>query len=1156
MKKNQLNLSRRYSGKGFLLPMKLTFILFLICILNSHASVYSQNTILEIKKGNVEIDQLLLDFDQQSEFRFFYESDLFKDEAPLRISEKKIKVEAFLEKYLSPRGYSYSVVDKTVILKKQNQQETQLPVKAQKDKTIHVKGVVTDEGGMPLPGVTVMVAGSTRGVITDPDGRYDIHVLPTAQLSFSFIGMTTQVVAVNSKTELNVVLSEKKEELEGVTVVAFGKQKKESVMASIETVRPGELKIPSSNLTTAMAGRMSGLISYQTSGEPGADDASFFVRGVTSFTYAAGPLILIDGVESTTQDLSRMQPDDIASFSIMKDAAATALYGARGGNGVIMIVTKQGKEGKLKVNVRHEQSWNTATEKIDVVDPISYMKYNNEAALARNPFATRPYSLEKIERTEAGVNPYVYPANNWYDLVFNDVTHNTRTNINFSGGTKKARYYIAGSFNDDNGNLKVDNQNNFNSNISIKTYQLRSNININLTKTTEAVVRFYGRFKDYVGPLNGGSDMYSKIMRTDPAAFAPYYEPVDGITHILFGNIENANLINPYADLVRGYKETTDTKMQSQAEIKQDLDFITNGLSARALLSTSRTSYFGANRKYTPFYYYIDEGAYDVHTNEYELTAANPQSGTEWLSYDESGKKIHVTNYYEFALNYNRTFADRHSVSGLLVATQRSYSSPGAKDKDGGSSLVLSLPTRNVGYAGRFTYAFDGKYFSEFNFGYNGSERFAPNNRWGFFPSMGLGYLLSKESFWNGFLERNITSCKLKATYGLSGSDAIGDKNDRFFYLSNINLDDKDRGYYWGELGAVKSNGVKLIRYPNEFITWQTSKTLNLGLELELWKKLDISAEYYTRYTTDILMERKNVPSTMGLLTTPKTNVGEASTNGVDLSVDYNQNWQSGFWLTGRVNFTYARSKYEVYEDVDRSATPWLNRIGQSTSQKWGYIAERLFIDEADVNNSPIQSFSDYGPGDIKYRDINGDGKISYDDQVPIGHPTSPEIIYGFGFNLGYKGFDLGCFFQGLGNRSFWIDSKKTAPFVDTDGDNKVTSKNAFLQVYADNHWSAENPDPYALWPKLTNRSLANNEQTSTWWMRDGSFLRLKSLEIGYSLPKVAAQKIRVRSLRIYVSGSNLLTFSKFKLWDAEMANNAFKYPIQKVYNLGLQIGF
>jgi len=1015
-----------------------------------------------------------------------------------------------------------------------------------------LSGKVTAEDASPLPGVTIVVKGTTRGVITGNDGAYSINVKPTDQLAFTFIGMQDQVIDVMNRKTLNVILKDKSTGLEEITVVAFAKQKRESVLASISTINTGELKVPSSNLTTALAGRISGLISYQRSGEPGQDDASFFVRGVTSFSYAKGPLIIIDGVEMSSSDLSRLQPDDIASFSIMKDATATALYGARGANGVIMVTTKEGKEGPAKISFRYETSISGPTQKIGLADPLTYMKMNNEAIITRNPITgAELYSMEKIEKTASGANKYMYPATDWYSALFKETTINQRANFNVSGGGKVARYYIAGTYNQDNGALNVDKNSNFNNNISLKRYLLRSNVNINITNTTEAVVRLHGTFDDYSGPIDGGSALYSKVMRSDPVLFPAYYAPDEQYkyaSHTLFGNSGGGNYINPYADMVKGYKEYSKSLMLAQFEVKQKLDFITEGLYFRGLFSTNRYAYFDVSRYYNPFYYSV--GMYDKYTDKYNLTALNPTTGTEWLSFDPGAKTVNTSTYFESTLNYDKTIAEKHDISALLVYTMRNYMTANA------TTLQLSLPNRNMGVSGRFTYSYNKRYYSEFNFGYNGSERFSKSERFGFFPSAGFAWYASNEPFWNEKMKKVVSKLKVKATYGLVGNDAIGSEADRFFYLSEVNLNNSSKGYIYGQDFTVQPNGVSISRYENDKITWETSRKMNLGIELGLFNDFEIQADYYTEHRTNILMSRQYIPASMGLQATPQSNVGEAKGQGIDLSLDYNHSFANKLWITGRANFTYATSEFRVYEDLDNTTTPWLSRIGRPISQQWGYIAERLFVDDAEKANSSVQTFGEYMGGDIKYKDINGDDQITSLDMVPIGYPTEPEIVYGFGFSSGYKGFDLSCFFQGLARESFWINATSTAPFADTDNNASIISKNALLKAYADDHWSENNRNVHALWPRLSDRLIENNTLKSTWFMRDGSFLRLKSLEVGYSIPQKITKKAGVTNLRLYFSGTNLLVFSKFKLWDPEMAGEGLGYPIQKVYNMGLQISF
>lgn len=1016
-----------------------------------------------------------------------------------------------------------------------------------------VKGVIyEEETGEPMPGATVSVEGSTRGVMTDLDGSFELTgVKPTDKLKFECLGKETQVLQVGTMTNFVVKLKNAANELDEVTVVAFGKQRKESVIGSISTVDVKTLKVPSSNLTTALAGNVAGVIAYQRTGEPGQDNADFFVRGITTFGANTSPLILIDNIELTSTDLARLQPDDIESFSIMKDATATALYGARGANGVIFVTTKRGQEGPAKIFARVETSISAPTDVVELADPVTYMKSYNEAISTRDPLGELMYTYDKIEQTgKPGANRLIYPANDWYDMLFKDFATSYRANVSARGGGKVATYYVSGAYTEDTGVLKVDKRNSFNNNIDDKNYTLRSNVDINVTPTTKLAVRLTGNFRDYQGPLNGGSDVYRQVMHSDPVLFPAYY-PVDdehvGIQHIMFGNYEDGSYINPYANLVKGYKNYQRSQMIAAVQLEQDLKFITKGLSFMTLFNLTRLSEFTVNRQFNPYWYRLDR--YDSYTGEYHVNRIN-ENGTDYLTYSESGKTVKNTMYSETRLNYNRSFG-KHDVTGLLVFTASESLTANA------GSLQLSLPSRNAGLSGRFTYGYDKRYFVEYNFGYNGSERFHKSHRWGFFPSAGLAWMMSNEK-WFKPLTKVVSNLKLRYSYGLVGNDNIGSSSNRFYYLSEMSMNNSGLGASFGETRNVGYNGIGVVRYANEAITWEKSYKSNYALELGLFKKLDIIAEYFTEHRTDIFMQRADIPNTMGLQAAVYGNIGQARSKGIDIQADYKQAWASGLWASARANFTYSTGKYDVYEEPTYPES-YRQHAGRSIRQTWGYIAERLFVDDEDAANSPSQAAfgSQYGGGDIKYTDVNGDGVITNADMVPIGYPTSPEIIYGFGVSLGHKGFDFSVFFQGLGRESFWIDATSaystkynkygTAPFV---------NNGQLLKAYSDSHWSEDNRDIYALYPRYSAYENHNNTQVSTWWMRDGSFVRLKQMELGYTLPQKLTNKIHIDNLRVYFQGNNLLCWSKFKLWDPELAGEGFNYPIQRTFNIGVNVTF
>jgi len=1017
-----------------------------------------------------------------------------------------------------------------------------------------ITGQVLDSFESPVVGASIIEESDrTNGTVSDFDGNFSIRLNNNnSNLTISYLGFKDKKISTIGLDNITIVLEEDFENLDEITVVAYGKQKKSSVIAAVTSISPKELRVPTSNLTTSIAGRIAGVIAYQRSGEPGRDNSEFFIRGVSTFGYARSPLILIDGIETTSRDLARLQPDDISSFSIMKDATATALYGARGANGVILVTTKEGIEGEVNINVRYESSYSEPTKSLKIADPITYMRLHNEALTTRNALGGRIYSLEKILISQdPNRNLMAYPTVNWFDELLEDYTMNSRFNFNLSGGGKVARYYLASTINTDNGNLKIDPRNNFNNNIKFNRISLRSNINVNLTKTTQVALKFNGNFDDYTGPLDGGELVYQKAMKANPVLYPKEYEPdniFQNTTHPLYGNYgQFGDYLNPYADLMRGYKDESYNNFLATVEIKQNLDFITDGLNIRFLGNTSRYSFYNLERKYNPFYYSL--GNYDFQSDTYSLIALNPNQGTEYLEYSEGNKIITNSTYFESAIDYNKTIKEKHEISGMLIGIMRELKYANA------GNLQSSLPFRNLGLSGRFTYAFDGKYFSEFNFGYNGSERFAKNERFGFFPSFGLGWYTSKENFMKP-LSGILSKLKFKATYGLVGNVQIGSSDDRFFYISQVNLNNGAMGAPFGQEFGNYINGVSINRYANDQITWEKAEMLNLGVEIGLIDKIEIQADYFTETRTNILMDRAQVPSTLGLQAPTRANVGKASSNGFEVTLDYNQDFSNDLFIGARANFSFADSKYELYEELDYTSAglPWRSRIGLNLSQPFGYIAERLFIDEADVANSPLQTFGEYMAGDIKYKDINGDGIIDINDEVPIGYPTTPKIIYGLGMSSSYKNFDLSFFFQGSAQSSFFIDAYNSSPFIDTYGG--AIGNNALLTAWANDYWSENNRNLYASWPRLSDQVIDNNNRNSTWWLRDGTFLRLKSLEIGYSFNTGFLKKVKLKNARIYLTGTNLMTISRFKIWDVEMGGNGLGYPIQQTANVGINLNF
>lgn len=1040
------------------------------------------------------------------------------------------------------------------------------------DNEITVRGKVHSDTAN-LANVTIQLRSDPkRTTQSNAAGAFSIKVPANGTLLFSSVGYESQEVPINGQSTLNVLMKVRESGLSDVVIVGFGgTQRRASAVSSVTTVNVKDLKGPTSNITNTFAGRIPGMISFQRSGEPGmgTDNSAFYIRGLSTFgTGKQDPLILIDGVESSSTDLARLQPDDISDFSVLKDAAAAAVYGARGANGVVLVNTKTGKEGAAKFFFRSETRVSSNTKNFSLADNITYMRLANEAAVTRSPLAVQPYSQNKINNTAAGGDPYLYPNNNWLDQLIKKYTVNQAYNLNINGGTNKARYYVAGTYNQDNGVLKVDPINNFNSNIKLKNYSIRSNINLNLTSTSELIIRMYGQFDDYSGPIGGGARSFNNALWSNPVMFPAVYprDKLPYIDHPLFGSAQvvdagglSSNLyVNPYAEMVKGYTVYKTSNIQPQLELKQNLNFITPGLAFRTMGYLRRYSFYSVDRSYNPFLY---RASIDPTTQKYNLNALNDGGstsigavGTEYLGYTEGQKIVDSRFWLEGALTYNQSFK-KHTVGGSLISYVSNYETGNA------GSVTASLPQRNNGISGRFSYAFDQRYLAEFNFGYNGSERFAVNKKFGFFPSVGIGYRISNEKFFEPLLNI-VNDLKFRATYGLVGNDQIGNINDRFFYLSNVNLNDGGFGAGFGRNDGVAQYyrpGVSISRYSNESITWEVARSLNLGMDLKMFRDLTVNVDVYKQWRSQILQSKSSIESAAGFAAIPASNYGKAETQGIDVAVNYQHSIGKNFWINPRGTFTYATSMVKVTDEIQYPADiAYLSRRNRSISQTWGLIAERLFIDEKEVANSPIQ-FGDRGlmAGDIKYKDVNGDGLVNNDDMVPIGYPQQPEIIYGFGSSMGYKRFDFSFYFQGSARSSFFINPEAIQPFFINNPPNDGIDgsyQNNLLKVIADNHWSEENQNIYAFWPRLSTWRVGPNNRPSTWWMRDGSFIRLKSVDMGYTLPDL--KRLKLKAPRIYFSATNLFVLSNFKLWDVEMGGNGLNYPVQSVYSVGAQLNF
>lgn len=1143
--------------------MRFAFTFFFVGITIAHASMakdYAQTVTFSMNMNNRTVEEVLNEIEESSEFVFFYHDGVFDLNRQVSVKVKNQNFDKVFNKLFEGTDNEYVIDGRQIFIVKKNEQLQQQPIQ---NKTKRVTGKVFDETGDPLPGASILVKGTLQGVTTDVNGLFQIDVVQTDVLVISFLGYEKIEIPIDDQTIINVQMTLQRAELDEVVVTGWGREKKTSLVGAVSTIRPKELKGPTSNITTMLAGRVAGLISYQLSGEPGRDNAEFFVRGVGTFEgigRSSAPLILINGIESTSSELAKIQPDDIESFSVLKDATTTSMYGTRGANGVLLINTKRGVIGKTKFNVRYENSISSNAKDYNMADNITYMTLANEATLTRDVLGTalRPYSTQKIDATRTGKNSLIYPNNNWREIMIKDYTMNHRFNLNVSGGAEQAQYYLSMSYKEDNGILKEHELNDFDTNVKSRTVEVRSNIDLTLTKTTMAAFRVTGLFSDLNGPSVGtGGAVFQSMLRANPVMFpAVYpqnYKPWS--KHPLYGNASrsqsvttSADYYNPFASALSGYSEDKTTAWTVQFEANQDFAFLLPGMKGRLMAYTRRNTASLMSRSVIPYYYQIilDPEQIDIITG---LTSLN--EGREYLSYSESGKEMWNENWLEMAFNYDQMFNGVHAITSSLIGYMRE------KQLSNAGSLERSLPQRNLSFSGRITYGFCNRYLAELNFGYNASERFASHNRWGFFPSAGLAWNVAEENFGQSMRDW-LDKLKIRLSYGIVGNDNLTDwinySGIRYFFMERMNIPSGNTIF----LGTDAWKGYKTIsvaQYANPGITWEKSYKKNLAFEIGLFKSLDIELDFFQNHTNNILMARSDLPTTMGLASSSPiyANIGELTSRGGEITVNYNKAINKNSWVLVRGTATYATNKTMAYEEPDYpDELKHLSILGYNWNMSSGLIAERLFIDDEEVANSPRQTFSsNYMAGDIKYYDVNRDGLIDNNDRVKMGYPTTPEFVYGAGFSLGYKDFDFSAFFQGQMRTSFMISASNIMPFYD----HQNGCVNGLLQVIAEDHWSETNRNPYAFYPRLSIEQVANNNQPSSWWLRDGSFLRFKTIELGYEPKgKWVKKTIGIESFRIYVSGMNLFTWSKFKLWDVEMKGNGFGYPLQRVFNFGIQI--
>lgn len=1085
---------------------------------------------------DVPLKTVLEEVERQTGYSFLFENEEVDVNRPVTATFSDATIQTVLDRVLD-KSLRYSVNGGGKLVTISRRSQTQTP--PQSDKALTLSGtVISSADNQPIVGANIFVEGTTIGTTSDIHGNYTLSVPPaTKTVTVSFLGYDTKKIAVKDIHLFKLVtLADASNKLEDVVVVGFGVQKKESLVGAVQSVKPSDLQTSSSNLSTSFSGKIAGVIAVQKSGEPGADGASFWIRGISTFGSGQSPLLILDGVEITNQMLNNIPPETIESFSVLKDATATALYGSRGANGVMIITTKSGRDSeKMTINLRAEFGASAPTRVPEVADGITYMETFNKARTTRGeqPY----YSKEKIMGTKLGLDPYVYPNVDWYDMLFKDCTFNQNFNFNMTGGAKKIDYFLNASVYNENGIMRKPEASKFDTNINAQKYLFQANVSADATKTTRVSLKMNTQLHYRHAPIQSVSDLFAYAMTGMPCEFPATLPGESSDTFVRFGtnNAWNSGFFtNPYAQLCRGYGDQFRGHFTSALTVNQNLDFITKGLSATGMATFYNRVYSAVYRSFTPFMYQLTDYNIDEAGN-YSYTSNSTNTGTTYLG-TTRGKDGYRELAFQAKIDYSRTFG-KHDVGATIVYLQKERNMNISDEQE-----YAALPYRQQGLAGRVTYGFDKRYLFEANFGYNGSENFAAGKRFGVFPSVALGWVISNEPFWKGIKEK-VNLFKIRASYGLVGNDVISKEYaDRFPYLTTV---DMGQGYdvYIGN-NFERKYGPILSVYGNPNATWEESRKLDIGVEIGLFDSLNIIFDWFKEKRSGIFMQRTSLPSSFGMSgITPWANIGKVDNSGVDISVDYNKAFSKDLILSLRGTFTYAHNEI-VEMDEPKYKWAYQYKAGHPINSIQCLIADGLFRDEEDIANSPSQDIyaTTYPirPGDVKYRDLNGDKIIDDNDMCWTGNPTVPEIIYGFGFSLKYKGFDCSAFFQGQGKVS--IIMYNYHPFATA-----ATPGSGLMQWIADEHWSEDDPNPKALYPRLSPLWNNNNTKSSTLYVRNGKMLRLKTAEIGYTY----------KTMRVYVSGTNLLTFAPFKYWDPEKGSgNGLGYPLQRTYNLGFQFNF
>lgn len=1135
--------------KSKVLGLFLCFLLLGIDYSFASYNNYSQFKTLSVSMSNSTLREVLKTIEKSSQFVFFYLDDAVNLERKVSIDSKNKNIEEILSELFEGTSCTYRISDRQIFISGKAPASTE-----QQQNKRKISGRVTDIKGEPLIGVNVTVDGDANGSITNMDGLYEIFVTKkSVVLKFTYIGFKTSEIRTNASTNIyDVTLEEQVNELEETVIVGYGTQRKISNIGAQSSMKMEDIKTPSASLTTTLAGRLAGVVAVQRTGEPGKDAADIWIRGIST-PNTSSPLVLVDGVERSFNDID---PEDIESLTTLKDASATAVYGVRGANGVILIKTKPGKVGKPTVSADYYESFTRFTKMVDLADGITYMNAANEAM--RNDGIATKYTEDQIRNTIAGKDPYLYPNVDWLKEIFNDWGHNRRVNVNVRGGSEKVAYYASVSYFNETGMTVTDkNINTYDSKMKYSRYNFTTNLNIDVTPTTKVEIGAQGYLGEGNYPAISSADLYNAAMSISPVEYPKMFF-VNGEAYVP-GTSTNNNFNNPYSQATRrGYDNLTKNQIYSNLRVTQNLDMLTKGLKLTAMYAFDVYNEIHVHQdRAESTYNFLDTSVpYDMNG---QPILQRIYEGSNVLSYKQetSGNK---KTYLEASLNYDRTFNDDHRVSALFLFNQQS------KLLYPKGTLEDAIPYRMMGIAGRATYSWKDRYFAEFNIGYNGAENFSPKHRFGTFPAFGVGWVVSNEKFWQP-LSKAVSFLKIRYTDGKVGNSEVSDR--RFMYLDQMK-ENGDYGYKFGPNGT-KWAGYETVNMAVDLI-WEESRKQDLGIDLKLFNDdLSIVFDLFKERRENILLKREHsMPSFLGYNTSaPYGNIGIIENKGFDGTIEYNKRINKDWVIALRGNVTFNKDKW-IQGELPEQKYEWMNQYGRNINGAKGYVAEGLFT-QAEIDDmarweslsaankaiTPRPFASQFGTvkaGDIKYKDLNNDGQIDAYDQTYISRGDVPTTVYGFGFTVGWKDLSVGMMFQGVAGAERVLNGSSINPFNGGGG-----SGNLYSNI--DDRWTEENPDQNAFYPRLSygseTTSSINNFQKSTWWVRNMNFLRLKTLQLSYNLPKPWVNKVHLKNAAVYVMGTNLFTLSRFKLWDPELnTDNGASYPNTTSYSVGINFTF